>query len=224
MGSDAQTGEEPLPAAPVDIVEIAPDEVAGDASGAEDTPTAASDPAQTQEATDDPTALGSAFHAAAQWLIETGSASVPAERIEALARLWRISPAQHVRLEEALARWSASRVRCELRAWPVVRAEVPFFCRAPQALAEHGAYAEGAIDALATDPARPGHALVIDYKTGGSPAETAEMLHAKHALQAEVYARVLGEMGFDHVSLRFVRVEVPDPQAPAEPEVVSYEF
>ena len=47
-----------------------------------------------------------------------------------------------------------------------------------------GPYAEGAIDLLCTDPARPGHALLIDYKTGGSPDETPGRLHEKHRLQA----------------------------------------
>lgn len=183
--------------------------------------------ASSQGGAGDPTALGSAFHAAAQWLIETGADRVPAERVDALCRLWGTTSVQRERLEAALARWEASSVRAELTAWPVVRAEVPFFAPAADDAdirAREGAYVEGAIDALATDPARPGEALVIDYKTGGSPAETPAELEAKHALQARVYADALHRAGYAHVSLRFVRVEISDPADPREPQVVAYEL
>lgn len=173
---------------------------------------------------EDPTALGSAFHAAAQWLIETGAAHVPAERIEALVRYWGVSAAQRTRLEESLARWEGSAVRAELGAWSQVRAEVPFFSLGMDAAREEfGAYAEGAIDVLATDPARPDEALVLDYKTGGSPAETPDQLVRKHELQARVYADVLQRAGFARVTLKFVRVELDDAACPGEPQVVTYE-
>ncbi|MFR3924942.1 MAG: PD-(D/E)XK nuclease family protein [Collinsella sp.] len=89
----------------------------------------------------------------------------------------------------------------------------------------YGAYAEGAIDALATDPADPSRALVIDYKTGGTPDETPDQLLEKHALQARVYADVLHKAGFEAVTVKFVRVGQPDPTIfvePAEPQVVTY--
>ncbi len=171
----------------------------------------------------DPTALGSAFHAAAQWLIETGSDAVPAACIDAFARYWKVTPHQRERLAAALARWERSQVRAELAAWSQVRAEVPFFSLGMDGLRERfGSYAEGAIDALATDPARPDEALVLDYKTGGSVDETSEALREKHALQARVYADVLHKAGYAHVILKFVRVEVPDPADPSEPQVVEY--
>ncbi len=44
-----------------------------------------------------PMALGSAFHAACQWLIEMGADALPAERADALARLWRLTPEQRER-------------------------------------------------------------------------------------------------------------------------------
>ena len=176
-------------------------------------------------ATDDPTALGSAFHAAAQWMIETGSDEVPVARIDALCRFWQVSPAQRERLERALARWRASASRRELLAWPCVRAEVPFFSLGSEDLRERfGAYAEGAIDALGTDPADLSNALVIDYKTGGSSAETEDVLQRKHELQARIYADVLHRAGYGRVSLRFVRVEIDDPAAPGTPQVVRYEL
>lgn len=174
-----------------------------------------------------PMALGSAFHAACQWLIEMCADALPAERAEALARLWHLTPEQRERFDVALDRWLKSAVRAELLAWPCVRAEVPFFslgCE-DEDIARYGAYAEGAIDALATDPADPSCALVIDYKTGGTPDETPEQLLEKHALQARVYADVLHKAGFEVVTVKFVRVEQANPAIfvePAEPQVVTY--
>ena len=176
-----------------------------------------------------PMALGSAFHAACQWLIEMGADALPAERADALARLWCLTPEQRERFDVALDRWLKSAVRADLLAWPCVRAEVPFFslgCE-DEDIARYGAYAEGAIDALATDPADPSRALVIDYKTGGTPDETPDQLLEKHALQARVYADVLHKAGFEAVTVKFVRVEQPDPTLfvePAEPQVVTYNF
>lgn len=171
-----------------------------------------------------PMALGSAFHAACQWLIEMGADALPAERADALARLWRLTPEQRERFDVALDRWLKSAVRAELLAWPCVRAEVPFFslgCE-DEDIARYGAYAEGAIDALATNPADSSCALVIDYKTGGTPDETPEQLQERHALQARVYADVLHKAGFEAVTVKFVRVEQVDLANPCEPQVVTY--
>lgn len=179
------------------------------------------------ESAGNPMALGSAFHAACQWLIEMGADALPAERADALARLWCLTPEQRERFDVALDRWLKSAVRADLLAWPCVRAEVPFFslgCE-DEDIARYGAYAEGAIDALATDPADPSRALVIDYKTGGTPDETPDQLQEKHALQARVYADVLHKAGFEAVTVKFVRVEQADPTLfvnPAEPQVVTY--
>lgn len=173
----------------------------------------------------DPTALGSAFHAACQWLIELDRADLPVERADALCRYWGCTAAQRERFDEAVARWLSSDVRAEALAWPCVRAEVPFYSLGMDGLVERfGPYAEGAIDLLCTDPARPGRALLIDYKTGGSPLETPEQLQEKHALQASVYADVLHKAGYERVTLKFVRVEVPDPADPVQPQVVTYEL
>lgn len=197
------------------------DDAESDGSEMTDADVAAVEPAG------NPMALGSAFHAACQWLIEMGADALPAERADALARLWRLTPEQRERFDVALDRWLKSSVRAELLAWPCIRAEVPFFslgCE-DEDIARYGAYAEGAIDVLATDPADPSHALVIDYKTGGAPDETPEQLQEKHALQARVYADVLRRAGFEAVTVKFVRVEQADPTLfvnPAEPQVVTY--
>lgn len=171
-----------------------------------------------------PMALGSAFHAACQWLIEMGADALPAERADALARLWCLTPEQRERFDVALDRWLKSAARADLLAWPCIRAEVPFFslgCE-DEDIARYGAYAEGAIDALATNPADSSRALVIDYKTGGTPDETPEQLREKHALQARVYADVLHKAGFEAVTVKFVRAEQVDPANPCEPQVVTY--
>lgn len=197
------------------------DDAESDGSEMTDADVAAVEPAG------NPMALGSAFHAACQWLIEMGADALPAERADALARLWHLTPEQRERFDAALDRWLKSAVRADLLAWPCVRAEVPFFslgCE-DEDIARYGAYAEGAIDALATDPADSSRALVIDYKTGGTPDETPEQLQEKHALQARVYADVLHKAGFEAVTVKFVRVEQPDPTLfvePAEPQVVTY--
>lgn len=194
------------------------DDAESDGSEMTDADVAAVEPAG------NPMALGSAFHAACQWLIEMGANALPAERADALARLWCLTPEQRRRFDVALNRWLRSSVRAELLAWPCVRAEVPFFslgCE-DEDIARYGAYAEGAIDALATDPADPSRALVIDYKTGGTPDETSDQLLEKHALQARVYADVLHKAGFEAVTVKFVRVEQVDPANPCEPQVVTY--
>ena len=199
------------------------DDAESDGSEMTDADVAAVEPAG------NPMALGSAFHAACQWLIEMGADALPAARADALARLWRLTPEQRERFDVALDRWLKSAVRADLLAWPCVRAEVPFFslgCE-DEDIARYGAYAEGAIDALATNPADPSRALVIDYKTGGTPDETPEQLQGKHALQARVYSDVLHKAGFKTVTVKFVRVEQPDPTIfvePAEPQVVTYDF
>lgn len=197
------------------------DDAESDGSEMTDADVAAVEPAG------NPMALGSAFHVACQWLIEMGADALPAERADALARLWCLTPEQRERFDVALDRWLKSAVRADLLAWPCVRAEVPFFslgCE-DEDIARYGAYAEGAIDALATNPADSSCALVIDYKTGGTPDETPDQLLEKHALQARVYADVLHKAGFEAVTVKFVRVEQPDPTIfvePAEPQVVTY--
>ena len=197
------------------------DDAESDGSEMTDADVAAVEPAG------NPMALGSAFHAACQWLIEMGADELPTERADALARLWHLTPEQRERFDVALNRWLKSAVRAELLAWPCVRAEVPFFslgCE-DEDIARYGAYAEGAIDALATNPADSSRVLVIDYKTGGTPDETPDQLLEKHALQARVYADVLHKAGYQTVTVKFVRVEQPDPTLfvePAEPQVVTY--
>ena len=173
----------------------------------------------------DATNLGSVVHDACQWMIEMASDEVPSDRVDALCRYWGCTSEQLVRIDAAIERWRGSKVRAEALRWPCVRAEVPFCSRGMEELSDRfGAYAEGAIDLLCTDPADYSRALVIDYKTGGHAGETPEQLREKHALQARVYADVLHKQGYGHVTLKFVRVEQPDPADPTQPQVVTYEL
>lgn len=197
----------------------------GEGSGAADSGSHERSSSQAAHAGDatDATNLGSVVHDACQWMIETGSDEVPVDRVDALCRYWGCTSEQRVRIDAAIERWRGSKVRAEALRWPCVRAEVPFYSRGMEELGDRfGAYAEGAIDLLCTDPADSGRALLIDYKTGGHADETPEQLREKHALQARVYADVLHKQGYGHVTLKFVRVEQPDPTDPTQPQVVTY--
>ena len=182
------------------------------------------------------TDLGTAFHRLAQLSVEAkeegGALLRPsAERQEALCRACGVSDAQRIRLDAALGRWFGSELCAEAAGWPQTAAEVPFFLQvrgpedeaAADAAGEEAPCMEGEIDLLCSDPAAS-RALVIDYKTGGSPDETPEQLHEKHLLQARCYAYAVLSQGAGEVEARFVRVEREDPARPGQPQVVGYSF
>ena len=163
---------------------------------------------------DKATGLGSAFHRAAQYAVETGR--VPdKDRVAQIAYAYRLGEEACGRLDAALTRWFASADYARVRTFARRRAEVPFFVRVG------GAFLEGEIDLLCEDgPDAP--ALVIDYKTGGAPDETSEQLHARHELQAQCYAYALLSQGAPAVELRFERVEQSGLHG--EPQVVAYRY
>ena len=165
---------------------------------------------------DKATNLGSAFHELAQTMIETGQAHRP-ERLQALARTWNLSARQTTRLREAIARWEGCDLRREALSYGLVRAEVPFFVRVD---ARYGNYVEGAIDLLAIDPGSA-KALVVDYKTGDVGLSLAQ-IERRHRMQANFYAWVLMDQGFDEVECAFVCVEVDD--GAGAPVSVRYRF
>ena len=76
----------------------------------------------------------------------------------------------------------------------------------------------------AVSNAAPRTAFIVDYKTGGSPAETAEQLHAKHRLQGQCYAFAVLSAGFDAVDVAFVRVEQDDPAGADALQQVAYAY
>jgi ATP-dependent exoDNAse (exonuclease V) beta subunit len=165
---------------------------------------------------DKATNLGSAFHELAQTMVETRRDHDP-ERLEALARTWNLSQRQTRRLREAIARWEGSAIRREALAFDLVRPEVPFFVRVES---HYGNYVEGAIDLLACDRGAT-EALVVDYKTG-DVGLTLEQIEDRHRMQANFYAWVLMDQGFEAVECAFVCVEVDD--GAGGPVVVRYRF
>lgn len=67
-------------------------------------------------------------------------------------------------------------------------------------------------------------AFIVDYKTGGSPAETDEQLRDKHRLQGQCYAFAVLSAGFDAVDIAFVRVERDDPAGIDTLQQVAYAY
>ena len=165
---------------------------------------------------DKATNLGSAFHELAQTMVETGCAHSE-RRLESLARTWHLSQRQIRRLYEAIERWEKSELRAEAMAHELLRAEVPFFVRVDS---RYGEYVEGAIDLLACDRAGR-EALVVDYKTG-DVGLTLQQIRDRHRMQANFYAWVLMDQGFEWVECAFCCVEVDDGRG--EPVVVRYVF
>ena len=175
---------------------------------------------------DKATDLGTAFHRLAQQAVCTHAESAALvcpdkSHVDALARHCGLSDLQRIRLTEALARWFESDVAARVVTFSRLRAEVPFFVRVG-----HGAdapFMEGEIDLLA-DGEDGRTALVVDYKTGGSPGETPAQLHEKHRLQALCYAYALLMQGYESTEFAFVRVEQPDDTKEGQPQQVNYTF
>ncbi len=72
--------------------------------------------------------------------------------------------------------------------------------------------------------AAPRAAFIVDYKTGGSPAETDEQLRGKHRLQGQCYAFAVLSAGFEAVDIAFVRVERGDPAGVDALQQVAYAY
>lgn len=72
--------------------------------------------------------------------------------------------------------------------------------------------------------AAPRAAFIVDYKTGGSPAETDEQLRGKHRLQGQCYAFAVLSAGFEAVDIAFVRVERDDSAGVDALQQVAYAY
>ncbi len=193
-------------------------------------------------------AFGSALHQTDQWSVEelmaerarTADASPDATcdlaasslpipddgRLAAIAHTWGLTDDIVPLLDETFTRWRTSDVATEALRHPTLQAEAPLFVKlsGPQGEPLH---LEGAIDLLCWDakvPKSDQTALVIDFKTGGSAAETAEHLQEKHLLQASCYAYAVLLQGFAAVDARFVRVQQVQELRPEQPQVVMYRF
>ena len=175
---------------------------------------------------DKATDLGTAFHRLAQQAVCTHAESAALvcpdkSHVDALARHCGLSDLQRIRLTEALARWFESDLAARVATFSHLRAEVPFFVRVGSGVG--APFMEGEIDLLA-DGEDGRTALVVDYKTGGSPGETPAQLHEKHRLQALCYAYALLMQGYESTEFAFVRVEQPDDTKEGQPQQVNYTF
>lgn len=177
---------------------------------------------------DKATSFGSALHQTCEWMA-LHAQEPNAEDIEGalrrFARQWDVHDLD--RLRRAVTAWAQSDLCHHAFACRTHQPEVPF------QVAVGGNVLEGSIDLFCTggkanqpmsdtDKAAVRRALVIDYKTGGSAAETPEQLYRKHLLQAQCYAFAVLSAGYRCVSLRFVRVEQLD--STGQPQTVSYEL
>lgn len=185
------------------------------------------------------TAFGSALHQACQlmaedlvWRKDQGTSdtalTMPAdERLRTCLATWGAPAGELSALKGACAHWMASDAAAQAASLDVLVPEAPFYV-ALQGTQGEPIHLEGAMDLLCHDTPtqqdEPRRAFIVDYKTGGSAAETAEDLLAKHDLQARCYAYVALTQGFDEVELAFVRVEQPDPARPGKPQEVRYRF
>ena len=185
------------------------------------------------------TAFGSALHQACQFMAEdlawrkdqgagdTALAMPADERLRACLATWDAPATELDALRGACARWMASDAAAQAASFDVLVPEAPFYV-ALQGTQGEPIHLEGAMDLLCHDTptqrGEPRRAFIVDYKTGGSAAETADDLLAKHDLQARCYAYVALTQGFDEVELAFVRVEQPDPARPGKPQEVRYRF
>ena len=175
---------------------------------------------------DKATDLGTAFHRLAQQAVCTHAESAALvcpdkSHVDALARHCGLSDLQRIRLTEALARWFESDLAARVATFSRLRAEVPFFVRVGRGAS--APFMEGEIDLLA-DGEDGRTALVVDYKTGGSPGETPTQLHEKHRLQTLCYAYALLMQGYESTEFAFVRVEQPDDTKEGQPQQVNYTF
>ena len=146
---------------------------------------------------DKATAFGSALHQACEWLALRGLDHADDCDLERIAAQWGVH--DMARLRYAFEGWRSSDTCAEAFAYPIVQPELPFCVPADEG------FLEGSIDLFCENGS--GEALVVDYKTGGSPEETPEHLQAKHLLQAQCYAYAVLSAGYSRVTLRFVRVE-----------------
>ena len=188
---------------------------------------------------DKATDFGTAFHRLAQLAVlarpEGGRLEMPTlDRVRALVRACRLEPAQGARLDQALARWFGSDEARGMEAWDSLEPEVPFFIPlvldaaagegvAGQAAPARTVFLEGEIDLLAMS-ADGTRARVVDYKTGGNPAEAGQALREKHVLQASCYAYSLLLQGVQEVEASFVRVERGRADDAGQPQCVRYRF
>lgn len=163
---------------------------------------------------DKATVFGSAFHRLGQ-LAAMVSPEFAQKSLDNIVRTYKVRDRE--RLVKAFERWLNSNVCERALSYQKHNPEVPF-----SVVVEGKGVLEGEIDLLCTND--NASAFVVDYKTGGSPKETEEVLQVKHLLQAQCYAYAILKKGFTSVEFAFVRVEQDDPNGRDSLQTVSYQF
>lgn len=199
---------------------------------------------------DSATDFGSALHRLAQLAALRGDDAARAH-LDAACRTYGVG--DRARLAAALERWLGSAAHARAQAYAhrepefpfalpvadgVLEGEIDLLCfdapPVPQSDALSGRdaasrFASGNAAQPAGVPqsassAAPRTAFIVDYKTGGSPAETDEQLRDKHRLQGQCYAFAVLSAGFDAVDIAFVRVERDDPAGIDALQQVAYAY
>lgn len=199
---------------------------------------------------DSATDFGSALHRLAQLAALRGDDAARAH-LDAACRTYGVG--DRARLAAALERWLGSTAHARAQAYAhrepefpfalpvadgVLEGEIDLLCfdapPVPQSDALSGRdaasrFASGYAAQPAGVPqsassAAPRTAFIVDYKTGGSPAETDEQLRDKHRLQGQCYAFAVLSAGFDAVDITFVRVERDDPAGIDVLQQVAYAY
>ena len=146
--------------------------------------------------------------------------SVPAARIDALVRYWDVTPAQRRAARGRARALEGSAVRTELHRGNRSARK----CRSSHwaSTMSRCASASAAMPRALSTRLR----TIRPVRTVRSSSTTKRVAvrmrrpssSREHALQARVYADVLHKAGFAHVTLIFVRVEIPDSSIPTSPK------
>ena len=242
-GSESETGLE---------LEFAPVPASASTSASVSIPDPVDAPASRMSAkdADSATDFGSALHRLAQLAALRGDDAARAH-LDAACRTYGVG--DRARLAAALERWLGSAAHARAQAYAhrepefpfalpvadgVLEGEIDLLCfdapPVPQsdALSGRDAASRFASEAAAqpagvpqsASSAAPHAAFIVDYKTGGSPAETDEQLRDKHRLQGQCYAFAVLSAGFDAVDIAFVRVERDDPAGIDALQQVAYAY
>ncbi len=170
---------------------------------------------------DSATDFGTALHKCCEWLAyqnvipDRSARDAQAKRIGAYYKI-----SQTDRLISTFENWAASDICHRAFSFASHQPETPF------SIAVGNNIMEGSIDLLCTNAGHngpdPSKALIIDYKTGGSPDETEDDLRKKHQLQGQCYAYAAMNAGFSEIEVCFVRVEHVD--ADGQPQIVRFTY
>ena len=242
-GSESETGLE---------LEFAPVPASASTSASVSIPDPVDAPASRMSAkdADSATDFGSALHRLAQLAALRGDDAARAH-LDAACRTYGVG--DRARLAAALERWLGSAAHARAQAYahcepefpfalpvadgvlegeidllcfdapPVPQGDAPGGCRdASRSASEAAAQLAGVPQSASS--AAPHAAFIVDYKTGGSPAETDEQLRDKHRLQGQCYAFAVLSAGFDAVDIAFVRVEQDDPAGIDALQQVAYAY